>query len=630
MSKKVLFVSSVLAAVVLYYIVILPNLMVKPVVRPSPSPIASTSPLSPPPSGIFIAPAVSPSILPSASPTNPAITPPPDVPARKTEVASPLFSSSFTSKGAALESLTFTVPDKALLAKGYRAYFAPTDRAKPMPILHLLKEKATSLRLLFNTNADPTNLTTLIEDGYDYECTVDPQNPRKVTFRTNAGGLIIEKVFTFSEDSYLIEMQVNFTNTTQADMPVNYLLVDSAGVIPDGIENPAANMNMTIGYVEAKHNLYAPETTAVTKLPEDGTYKFFPIPPERTLDWVAGSSMYFVVFLNPDKSIPLKGAFARQFKPDSALAAAIPTYLANMQNIECGVVPDTTVIPAGASVTHAYSILPTPKYLALLRQYEGSGYDKIVSLGFWELLVRLILMLLEGINYVVRNYGVAIIILSIVLQIALHPLTRKQYIAMNKMQKLQPLISEAQKRFKGDNKKLGEVTMAIYQRTGVNPLGGCLPILLQLPVFFALYTAFSSCIELRDAHFLWVADLSSPERIPVGAWAPFGIQYLNILPIVMTAVWFIQSSLSPKPADPQQMISYRVMQFMPLLFAFLFYSMASGLVLYWLVRNTASIFETLWIKHGIRLKEEAGDAGFTTLTLDAILKEQKIAAKKTK
>ncbi|MDZ7816619.1 MAG: membrane protein insertase YidC [Planctomycetota bacterium] len=212
-------------------------------------------------------------------------------------------------------------------------------------------------------------------------------------------------------------------------------------------------------------------------------------------------------------------------------------------------------------------------------------------------------------------------------------MTRKQYVSMHKMQKLQPLLKEAQKRFKKDQKKLGEVTMAIYQRTGVNPLGTCLPILVQLPVFFALYSAFYSCIELRQASFLWISDLANPERLQLGFTLPLGFTELttiNILPILMTAIWFVQQSLTPKPSDPNQQATQKIMKFMPLIFFFIFYTFPSGLVLYWLVRNITNIAETLWIKRGLRLKDEQGESPIKSMTLDKILKDLKKGKKQAR
>lgn len=632
--KKFLTIAAVLLAVMVYYVFLVPFILQK-TSKPLPSPSALPSvSASASPGAVDIQPTVSPvtsdAPQPSATPTpKPTPTPAP-TPAKEPErqtASSDLLSVTYTTWGASIDSAIFLPPPPDRVKEGYRDFKAPDAREKKqMQILARLREARTSFRLLFNNTSNPEDFTQLEEDGTVYELETDPTDPTRAIFTGKRGDLRIRKIFTLSPTSYEINLEVEITNEGEQEASINYLLVGAAGIVPEGIEDLRQTLEFNIGNIDPK-GYHVLKEFPIAKLPEDGSIQYVRNIETLTVDWVAVSSHFFSVFLNPNPEVQLLGSFARRFDPQPSLARLLPTFKADMANIESGVVVDTLKLAAGESKTHTYSILPTPKLLKILNKYEDLEYSKVVKLGFFGLVARLILNMLDVIVFLVGNYGVAIIILTIIIQILMHPLTRKQYTSMMKMQKLQPLIKEAQSRFKKDQKKLGEVTMAIYQHTGVNPLGGCLPLLLQLPIFFALYSAFYSCIELRHAPFLWVTDLSGTERLPLGTVLPLLGDTINILPFLMTAVWFVQQSTTPKPSDPNQMMTYRIMQFMPLVFFFLFYSLPSGLVLYWFVRNLVYIGETLWIKRDLKKQEESGKMNFDKITLDTILNNLKANAK---
>ena len=197
---------------------------------------------------------------------------------------------------------------------------------------------------------------------------------------------------------------------------------------------------------------------------------------------------------------------------------------------------------------------------------------------------------------IIPNYGVAIIILTIATKIALWPLGTKSYKSMAQMKKIQPLMMEIREKYKNDKKKMNEQTMALYKTYKVNPVGGCLPMIVQLPVFFALYRMLYEAIELRHAHFLgWITDLSAPDRlfhfnfsIPL-MQPPYGIP---VLTIIMGATMFLQQQMAPSVGDPTQA---KMMKFMPIIFTAIFINFSSGLVLYWLINNILSIAQQHYI-----------------------------------
>jgi YidC/Oxa1 family membrane protein insertase len=200
---------------------------------------------------------------------------------------------------------------------------------------------------------------------------------------------------------------------------------------------------------------------------------------------------------------------------------------------------------------------------------------------------------------VVPNYGVAIIILTILVRVVTAPLTIKQMRSMERMRALSPKLKEIQAEFADDRQKQSEKTMALYKSEGVNPLGGCLPMLLQFPVFIGLFYSLRSTIQLRQAPFFgWIDDLSVPEtlfEIP-GIGLPF-----RVLPLIMGATMVLQQRITPMQADPAQ--AKMMMTVMPVMMTVIFYQFPSGLVLYWMVSNMLAIAHQLWIGRGMRAKK---------------------------
>ena len=226
--------------------------------------------------------------------------------------------------------------------------------------------------------------------------------------------------------------------------------------------------------------------------------------------------------------------------------------------------------------------------------------ERAIDLGWsWvEPLTRFFSLLLKMLYSVVANYGVAIIILTILVRVVTAPLTIKQMRSMERMRALSPKLKEIQAEFADDRQKQSEKTMALYKSEGVNPLGGCLPMLLQFPVFIGLFYALRSTIQLRQAPFFgWIDDLSVPEslfEIP-GLGLPF-----RVLPLVMGATMVLQQRITPMQADPAQ--AKMMMTVMPVMMTMIFYQFPSGLVLYWMVSNLLAISHQLWIGRGIRAK----------------------------
>jgi YidC/Oxa1 family membrane protein insertase len=217
----------------------------------------------------------------------------------------------------------------------------------------------------------------------------------------------------------------------------------------------------------------------------------------------------------------------------------------------------------------------------------GRGLGRALDFGYFWFAAIPLLHALRFLHRVFGNYGVAIILLTTGVKIVTIPLTRTTFRSMREMQKLQPQMAKLRERFKDDPATLQKEMMELYRRHRVNPFSGCLPMVLQIPIFIGLYNSLSSAIELRHAPFaLWIADLSSPDRLMVGG---YGIPVLTLL---MGASMLIQQWITPQQGDPTQQ---RVMMLMPLIFTFMFINLPSGLVLYWLVNNVLTIAQQYWM-----------------------------------
>jgi len=193
---------------------------------------------------------------------------------------------------------------------------------------------------------------------------------------------------------------------------------------------------------------------------------------------------------------------------------------------------------------------------------------------------RPLLVILKVFNRFLHNWGLAIILLTILIKILFYPLTHKSYKSMKQMQELQPLINKLRQKYKNDREALNREMMQLYRARKINPFGGCLPMLLQIPVFFGLYRVLLYSVELRNSpFFLWITDLSAKDP-------------LYITPILMGASMFLQQKMTPTTADPAQA---KLMMFMPIIFTVMFLNFPSGLVIYWLMNNILSIGQQYYI-----------------------------------
>ena len=256
------------------------------------------------------------------------------------------------------------------------------------------------------------------------------------------------------------------------------------------------------------------------------------------------------------------------------------------------IVSATVHVPAGGVAFFETDIFTGPRDQNVLDEIDSKipgipGIAETIDYGWFWFLARPMLWVLNGIHHIVMNYGVAIIIMTILLRLLMWPLTRKSYVSMAAMQKMQPEMQRIQKLYANDKMRLQMEMMKLYQTHKTSPMSGCLPMLIQIPIFFALYKALLVSVQMRNAHFLWISDLSAMD--------PY-----FILPILMGATMYLQQRLqSPKPAGSANDVAaqtQRMMRWMPILFTVMFAWMPAGLVLYWTVSNIFGIIQMQIIK----------------------------------
>jgi YidC/Oxa1 family membrane protein insertase len=376
-------------------------------------------------------------------------------------------------------------------------------------------------------------------------------------------GLVFEKKFTFDSDKYLIGLELIIKNIS--DAPVSGELAISLArsyltTSQYGFEGPSGWINKKLEQVEIKDIKESEEITG-------------------DIQWVGLEDRYFI------SSVISKTPVPSSMKMEKTRHDIVYNRL--IQAVE--------EIPAGGLQQHSYFVFMGPKSTQLLSKV---GYDlkNAINFGWFDIIAKPCLWLMNWLYGFIPNYGIAIIILTLITKVILWPLGTKSYRSMNDMKRLQPLMAEIREKHKNDRPRMNQEIMLLYRTYKVNPVGGCLPMVFQIPVFFALYRMLYSAIELRHAPFFgWITDLSAPDRLFNFGFTipfmepPYGIP---VLTIVMGATMFLQQKMSPAPGDPAQA---KMMMFMPIVFTFIFINFSSGLVLYWLVNNIFSISQQFYI-----------------------------------
>ncbi len=270
--------------------------------------------------------------------------------------------------------------------------------------------------------------------------------------------------------------------------------------------------------------------------------------------------------------------------------------------LEGGVIGAEMLVPIAATKNEPYPFLvyAGPKDLHMLAA-AGHHLERSMELGWFGFVAEPMLRVIKLFHRATHNYGLDIILLTVLIKVLFVPLTHKSYKSMQALQKLQPQMKRLQEKFKDDREALNKEMMELYRRHNVNPLGGCLPMLFQMPIFIGLYNALLNAVELRHAPFmLWINDLSAPDRLPAIPAAPLAViaDYelrIPVLTLLMGVSMLVQQKMTPAAGDPAQQ---RMMMLMPVVFTVMFVNFPSGLVLYWLVNNVLTIAQQMAMQRG--------------------------------
>ena len=450
----------------------------------------------------------------------------------------------FTNQGARLRSFKF---------KKFRS--TVDENSPPFDIVESVPGVPLPLGIRWQSPApfDDEELLYSVQ-GNDLELTGDSKGTLVFSGRT-ANGTVITKTFTFFGATYPIQCEVSVT-TGDGSAPLPELILTAKS--DHSVLNPDAHFEGFIALVDNKIHREPP--AEIVKGHEFA----------GDVSWAGFGYTYFFFGLVPDNGAQHR-LWVRQYSP--AFVSAISG-------------------PAGTpGNVHRYTLFVGPKELDVLKSV-GKGLERTIDFGYFGFVSIPFLYVLHFFNGFTGSYGIDIILLTVLIKLLMAPLTHKSFVSMKQMQKLQPQMERLKEKYKDDKEKLNKEIMELYRRNGVNPLGGCLPMALQFPVFIGLYNALSTPIELRHARFLWIKDLSRPDwqSLPftLGNWH-LGIPILTIL---MGASMFLQQWMTPSAGDPNQR---KMMLMMPLIFTFMFVSFPAGLTVYWLVNNVLTIGQQYWI-----------------------------------
>lgn len=401
------------------------------------------------------------------------------------------------------------------------------------------------------------------------------RGPSTFSFELERSGVRVRKSLHFEEDGYGLRMQIEVVNGTAQALDASFAVTmsDRAREGPDFRE--LSLVALAEGSVER------------SMISGFGTPGFFGSmtgsAPERerafppAVEWVGTDSHYFLNVMIPDVARDAIATWSATVPGESALVT----------------LSQPVSLLSGTSVARQVRIYVGPKDPDQL-QAVGAQLDRAIQYGWsWIAPVTRAFAWMLGVSYsLIPNYGVAIILLTVLVRLVTAPLTYKQMESMKRLGTMQPRMKELQEKYKDDRERQSQEMAKLMKETGWNPLGGCLPMVLQIPVFIGLYYALQSSISLRHAPFmLWINDLSSPETL----FTVPGLELpIRVLPILMCISMVVQQKLTPMTTmDPMQQRMMLVM--MPLMFGFLFYTFPSGLVLYWFVSNLLAIAQMLYM-----------------------------------
>jgi len=429
-------------------------------------------------------------------------------------------------------------------------------------------------------------------DNSSYSYMADQSDPGKtaVFIAKLSTGIIAKKTFSLETSGipgseYFLNLSLALENTTGANFDLSQYDLFLGSAAPLHEKEPP---NLTGFFWYEGGTIHFEAATAFTGGWFSSEKSIIGGPTDKEIVYAGVSDQFFTTVIRPEKP-----AFTRVWGKPTPVTLNPNSKV--FTSVRAGISLPAESLAPGVPTTLNYRIFIGPKANTMLRKLDnakaaGDGWGDMMQYGWFWFVSRPLNWLLNNLHHLLDNvstaqsWGLAIICLTIIVRIFIWPLHAKSTHSMKRMSKLQPVMKELKEKYPDDPNKLNTEMMGLYRKYGINPLGGCLPMILQIPIFFGFFKMLNSAVELRDQPFLWVKDLSQPDTLMYIAGIP-----LNILPIVMAGTSAIQMAMMPKTGDKMQQ---RIMLFMPLMFFFFCYNYASALALYWTTQNIFSIGQT--------------------------------------
>ncbi len=405
----------------------------------------------------------------------------------------------------------------------------------------------------------------------------------------NGAGLAFARTISISDD-YLFTVKQTVTNTSA--MAVN--LIPYARVQRQDTPHIAGYWVFFEGMLGV-HNggLNENKYAALKKTPEE------PVKVDSTGGWLGFTDKYWATMLIPDKQAKVTNTY--KFVNIPGRDAYQADYLAD----------DAITVAPGATATYEDHVFAGVKIVdtinSINKKYGFEKFDLMIDWGWFSPITKTMFYLLEFVKNIVGNFGIAILLVTVLVKLLVFPIANKSYASMSKMKALKPQMDEIKEKYPDDKTKVQQETMELYKREKVNPMAGCLPMLIQIPIFFSLYKVILTTIELRHAPFYgWIHDLSAPDPTSLFnlfgliPWHPWPSLMIGVWPLLMGITMWVQMRLNPAPADP---IQASMFNWMPVMFTFMLGTFPVGLVIYWTWSNTLSVIQQSYImkKHGTEL-----------------------------
>ncbi|NBN64632.1 membrane protein insertase YidC [Pannonibacter tanglangensis] len=476
-------------------------------------------------------------------------------------------------------------------------YHETVDRSSPTIVLFSPKGSQNAYYADYGWVSEPG--ATVALPGPDTVWTasgtaLSPQTPVTLTW-DNGAGLVFTRTFAIDEN-YMFTVTQGVTNTSAAAVSLYpYGLIARRGtpktqnfyILHEGLIGVVGEKGLTeVDYSEAQ---------------EEKQIK----PGQSDKGWLGITDKYWAATL-----APVAGS---TFEPSFSYNAATDIYQADFLGTVVTVQP-------GASGDAASYLFAGAKETKLIDSYEATlkieGFELLIDWGWFYFLTKPMFFVIDWLFHLVGNFGVAILLVTVLVKLIFFPLANKSYVSMSKMKLVQPQMMDIREKYKDDKAKQQQALMELYKTEKINPLAGCLPVLIQIPVFFALYKVLFVTIEMRHAPFFgWIHDLSAPDPTTIFnlfgliPWDPPTFLMLGVWPLIMGVTMFVQMKMNPAPTDPAQQI---IFNWMPVLFTFMLASFPAGLVIYWAWNNSLSIAQQYVIMRRQGVKVELWDNLSTT------------------